>query len=211
MFVVVIESIMNKTCSKCCAESPSTLEFFPPRKAGKHGLSALCRVCDRERKAAYRKSPAGKAARARSSKRYRDSNKDYWVRWRANNPEYLREWWARNPEKRHLIDGEAWRKANFSPEEISAHNRAKHSRRRARKLRAGGSHTKEDIRKIVAAQGGVCWWCQCKMTRHHIDHRIPLARGGTNDPSNLVACCPRCNQKKHAKMPWEMTEHARLI
>jgi len=29
-----------------------------------------------------------------------------------------------------------------------------------------------------------------------VDHVIPLARGGTNDPDNLVFCCEKCNREK---------------
>lgn len=33
----------------------------------------------------------------------------------------------------------------------------------------------------------------------HVDHRIPRALGGTNDPSNLVASCATCNVGKGAE------------
>lgn len=29
-----------------------------------------------------------------------------------------------------------------------------------------------------------------------IDHKIPLSKGGTNDPENLITCCMKCNGKK---------------
>ncbi|MGS0941543.1 HNH endonuclease [Pseudomonas luteola] len=33
---------------------------------------------------------------------------------------------------------------------------------------------------------------------------MPIARGGTNDPENLVISCPDCNRSKGKRMPWEM-------
>lgn len=35
-----------------------------------------------------------------------------------------------------------------------------------------------------------------------IDHKIPVELGGTDEPSNLAACCRPCNKDK-ANMPWE--------
>lgn len=32
-----------------------------------------------------------------------------------------------------------------------------------------------------------------------VDHVIPVARGGSNWPANLVPACNSCNSKKHAK------------
>jgi hypothetical protein len=29
-----------------------------------------------------------------------------------------------------------------------------------------------------------------------IDHVVPLARGGSNDPDNLALACPHCNRRK---------------
>ena len=31
----------------------------------------------------------------------------------------------------------------------------------------------------------------------HADHRLPLARGGTNEISNILPACARCNLRKH--------------
>lgn len=33
-----------------------------------------------------------------------------------------------------------------------------------------------------------------------IDHIIPVVRGGTNDPENLVTACAKCNGGKHTRM-----------
>ena len=82
--------------------------------------------------------------------------------------------------------------------------RANVARRRALKVNAKGTYTHDDIVLIYNCQKGRCWWCQGKLgDEYHIDHRIPLSKGGSNDPSNLVVSCPTCNLSKSNKMPWE--------
>lgn len=39
----------------------------------------------------------------------------------------------------------------------------------------------------------------CGAPADHLDHIVPLARGGENTLDNLTAACGRCNRAKHAK------------
>lgn len=48
-----------------------------------------------------------------------------------------------------------------------------------------------------------CYWCK-KITpkrSRHVDHIIPLSRGGAHAPHNLACSCRSCNLSKNAKMP----------
>lgn len=49
--------------------------------------------------------------------------------------------------------------------------------------------------RIVAKTYGMCFYCGVpfELTGFHIEHILPLSRGGTDDPDNLVAACPTCN------------------
>lgn len=96
---------------------------------------------------------------------------------------------------------ERWLKKN--PERARMHFRVGAQRRRARILYNGGEFTAEDVEKAIVGQKNKCWWCSKKMTTFHVDHRIPLAKGGRNDAANIVISCPPCNLKKNAQMPWE--------
>ena len=59
-------------------------------------------------------------------------------------------------------------------------------------------------RAIITDFNACCRWCDRKGTlaadpdgvAWHIDHRTPLARGGTNQRDNLVLSCRSCNSKK---------------
>lgn len=87
--------------------------------------------------------------------------------------------------------------------------RAASLRRRALKVEAEGSFTTADIDKQLSAQSGLCFWCYDIMLlgKHTVDHLIPLSRGGTNWPSNLVCACHSCNSQKGAKTPDEYREY----
>jgi len=85
-------------------------------------------------------------------------------------------------------------------------NRAWGSLRRARILQAGGTYTKDDIIALLIAQESKCALCGKPFgpDGYHIDHFVPLSRGGTNDPSNLKLTHPVCNLRKGAKLPHEL-------
>lgn len=78
--------------------------------------------------------------------------------------------------------------------------------RRALKLKNGGSHTKDDIIRLMAEQEGKCAMCALPFgdDGYHVDHYIALVNGGTNGPENLKLLHPKCNLVKGAKDPNEL-------
>jgi len=38
----------------------------------------------------------------------------------------------------------------------------------------------------------------------HVDHIVPLTKGGSHRPSNLAVACDKCNREKYNKMPKEV-------
>lgn len=54
---------------------------------------------------------------------------------------------------------------------------------------------------LIEVQGNRCAYCKRDLTDvvSHIDHIVPLAKGGTDDLSNLCAACPECNHAKGNK------------
>ncbi len=53
---------------------------------------------------------------------------------------------------------------------------------------------------------GVCYYCQKKFPPKELtmDHIVPLARGGTTTPGNVVPACKDCNKKKGVDTPIDL-------
>jgi len=72
------------------------------------------------------------------------------------------------------------------------------------KRRAGGEPTYvkvEDIQKLKSLQQNKCPVCKCELVKHHLDHIVPISKGGKHEFDNLQLLCPTCNLNKHAKDP----------
>ena len=70
--------------------------------------------------------------------------------------------------------------------------------RRARLKKVGGTHTAADIAKLRSLQKDNCTWCLQPLgdKTPHVDHHIPLSKGGSNDVRNLHLMHSTCNLKK---------------
>ena len=55
----------------------------------------------------------------------------------------------------------------------------------------------------------LCPYCGKRLSTYtaSTDHIVPLSRGGTNDRSNLVLCCKKCNREKGSKLLSEWFEY----
>jgi 5-methylcytosine-specific restriction endonuclease McrA len=132
---------------------------------------------------------------------------------------YARDWIKRNPEKARLAMRK-WRRAHRdksnanrrlyyqrhreqmlaqSAEYHRAHpevGKARWQNYRARKAAAGGSFTSAQWLTLVATYDGRCAYCG-ESRPLEPEHKIPLARGGSNEITNIVPACRRCNARKH--------------
>jgi 5-methylcytosine-specific restriction endonuclease McrA len=120
----------------------------------------------------------------RAVKKWQDANRDRLhennARWHATHPDEARE-----RRKR-------WRGENPEREKIHKHTR------RTRISESGGSFTVSDIQNMLKQQKGKCIVCLTSIKEnYHIDHVIPVSKGGSSDRSNLQLLCPRCNMSKH--------------
>lgn len=201
--------IPEKACIKCgVVKAPSEFDLT------KTGVSGRCKDCRR----AYMRAAAAKEreqrpekSRARALAHYHRNRDVYVEKMRVRGAS------LRRPDPEQLSCKECgkqkpvieFQRANARGKRYTLicnqcfDPRANIRRRKARVKGAKGSFTMNDIRLKRDFQGGKCYYCQQDLVSEHIEHKIPISRGGTNWPANLALACQRCNLRKHNKTPAE--------
>lgn len=197
-----------KTCTKCGQALPLTA--FYRDKSKRDGLHPKCKACHRAYHEANQERIAARmrAYVAANRETIRESKRAWWSANRERVRARQRAYKAANRE--HLSAQERARYAAdpLTPEKVRAMNQ----RRRARIRRAEGAHGIADIRAQFDRQKGRCYWCGKKVgDTYHVDHIVPLSRGGSNWPENLVIACSTCNRSKGNKLPHEWSKGGRLL
>jgi hypothetical protein len=195
----------------CTCKQWKSREHFTRLSAVRCGLSSYCKECTKTWRTTQR---AYQAAWAK--------------KWRINNPERAREK-DRRSKKRNLAKSKARNQKRYATDEFRARHReyerqrrrrvpltdqqkvqrvaAQRGRRRlnaeksrAEKLtrRALGPVSLEYIKMILPDP---CSYCGKR--GGIIDHIDAIAKGGTNDWTNLTAACRSCNAKKYT---WSLLE-----
>lgn len=100
-------------------------------------------------------------------------------RFRLRHPDYVKKWRSKHTELA----------------------RAEGHRYRAKKAAAPGRHTVSQWLARVQYHGWKCRYCRklLTVTTLTLDHGIPLSRGDSEWPSNLVPACRSCNSRKNKK------------
>lgn len=186
-----------KTCSACGVEKP--LNEFHRHRRSPDGRQYRCRVCT----AAH-----DRARYAANPERASENNR----RWRTANAEYRRAYdIARKSEESYQERERQMRRARYAENPSPDKDRAR--RRRALLHRATvETFTTADLLASWEERGlAGCSYCS-DGEFEHIDHVVPLTRGGSHALANLVPACTRCNTSKGAKLleEWLPTHQARL-
>lgn len=127
--------------------------------------------------------------------------------WAEKHPDRMddarQRWLSANPDKAKEAK-KLWKQSN--PDAVRLSKRVTESRRRVRAMEAGGKHTIQQLLELLFKQKHRCAICRCKLTEYHVDHVMPLAKGGGNGIDNLQILCPPCNRSKNDKDPIEFMQ-----
>lgn len=134
----------------------------------------------------------------RARKRDPEKQKQYKAKYRSLNRDKLRAYEKRRREEhRDKVNASKTRWRVSHPEQCRVHVQNRHARTKYN----GGALSTGIAARLMNLQKGLCAACRCSLedTGYHLDHIIPLARGGRHDDQNVQLLCPSCNQKKGTK------------
>jgi len=182
---------ITKQCKRCFANKLlSEMYIIKGKPIG------VCRECKLIEKLKYREK--NREALAAKQRLYKEKNYDKIMEYRKNNKELaaktFAKWQLANKERR-IEYAKAYREAN--PDK----RKAAYAAWRAAKKHNGGSYTKQDVENLMLWQNKQCYYCDDELLDYHVDHYIPLSKGGKNDNTNIVLACPLCNLRKNDRMP----------
>ena len=188
-----------RICTQCLQEQP--LDAFYKDASRSDGYSRRCKMCTcakvqeycednpekiKQKKLAWKKTPAGKIC----EKRYYDNNRDA-INKRsqeryAADPQAatatLHAWRIKNPERAKAIIDRGTAKRNERMANLSINDL-----------------TAEDWQHILVMFDYKCAYCHESCNRLERDHIFPVSKDGPNTKTNIAPCCRSCNARKQDK------------
>ena len=206
----------TKICTKCNYEKD--LIEFGNLSTTKDGKQFRCKECrnlsarestqrgDSNHKEVLKKSyQKHKEKRIKEKAEYRESNrklladkqKEYYRENKEECIEYQKKYRAYNKERIR----DYWKMYRATEQGKTVKRNSNHKRRT---LTKNGDVTVQQLKELYLTAKN-CYWCNTKLNKNntHLDHLMPLSKGGEHTLSNLVISCRKCNLSKNAKDPIE--------
>lgn len=174
-----------KTCLKC--NEPRSLEDFWKNSGFADGRESTCKFCkNAQRREAYQENLDENREKARlQASEWYHANKDKAAAKRRRYEE-------KDPQKIKSMK-RAWKEAN--PDRVLDHDQIRRARKRGTQI--------EPIsrRAVWERDEGICHLCgdPVPFEEMHLEHIVPLAKGGTHTCGNVAPSHADCNLKKGAK------------
>lgn len=129
---------------------------------------------------------------AANKEKYKEKNKKNYLNNKEKRTEYNKKYYLENKEK-----------INKKHKEYRENNKEFiYVKNRARKLKVLNKINQSDIDNLIQANNNLCFYCGIIVVRGinlHLDHKIPLCKGGEHNIDNLVPSCKKCNLMKGTK------------
>lgn len=193
-----------KTCPGCSQELSS--DSFYKNSARKDGIDSHCKQCSSTRKKKFRENNSG---------HFSDRDKEYRNQdgYKEKQKERTSKWYVKNKDK-SLKNGRAWRELNL--ERARKLDRMQSHKRRA--LILGNGHSPYTEEQVLETYGTNCNICSLpvdlKAARKvglpgwenglHIDHVLPISKGGPDTLENVRPTHGLCNITKNNKEQYEV-------
>jgi len=191
---------MSKICTLCKIEKP--FSDFGKASNLKDAYKGQCKLCRKIEKRIYK---------AKNKERELQQQRE----WRKNNPEKIKEY---NVKYKVRIDNYYAENSDKVKERMGKYSKTEKGRKVSRlhnsKRRAltrtteDGSITHTSLDRLKQLQDNKCYYCGCELKYNtpfevHLDHYVPISKGGTHIIDNVVWSCKTCNLKKNDTLPTE--------
>jgi 5-methylcytosine-specific restriction endonuclease McrA len=136
--------------------------------------------------------------KVKNKQEWQDKEKAKRILNKENKKQYDIKYHEKNKELK-IKKSIKWNKENKKKRAVIIFNYD--SKRRAQ-IKSGC--TSKELLEWKNKQTKICYWCnKICIDNFHIDHYMPLSKGGKHELNNLVISCPSCNLSKNAKSPLE--------
>jgi 5-methylcytosine-specific restriction endonuclease McrA len=174
-----------KKCCIICGLSKSIFDF-PSGYKTKTGYGPYCKTCNGEKRRKWR-----------IENRERDNAKT--LAYQEANKDKIKKW--KNRYKRKNVERIRSLGRSYRIRFPEKHTQAEAKRREIKKSGLVAEEKEQILRLYSLAQSEslvVCFYCESEIeqNKRHVDHKIPLSRGGSHSIENLVISCASCNLKK---------------
>ncbi len=191
-----------KTCTKYLQEKE--VVFFRAQKTGKDGLRSSCKQCESAYGKAHRRGPKAEEIRARGRQTVKAYRAEYPDKVKEAKRKYYASEKGKQSKKREdlayqMSGGRAEveaRRAQKTLSEARAEARARYSHKRRASmvsLSELDAFALSEAIRLMKLRNKLCG------TKWHVDHIVPISKGGLTTYDNLQVVPARWNQSKSDK------------
>jgi len=199
-----------KTAQKICTTCKINKDIseFYKRKDSNQTHRSQCKKCISDKTKIYANSHLEQ--KNKQSKRYYLENKESidirTKAWNKNNPDKIAEY-CKTYAKNHPNRVKEKARKYFKTEKGKLSSRNNWSKRRS--LKRNQNDNTIDIKYLELLkikQNNKCFYCECELDFKgdrlvHLDHYMPLSKGGKHSVGNVVFACRDCNLSKGSNIP----------